>query len=130
MLDTYKSDSPAVAMRQVEVSNYAVLAEVTFLGWDIELASSQHRPLILFRPTSWDGKQPRLGVTAADAEFSTVLQDLAKLPVKKRDQMLTLVYEEPVFVKGGLVPISKHDPESLKIWTTLTGAETSGASQP
>lgn len=128
MLDTYKSDSPAVALRQVEVPNYVVLAEVSFLGWDIELAASQNRPFILFRPTSWSGRQPRFAVTAADAdEFRSVLQDLAKLPVKKRDQMLTLVYEEPVLISGGLTGISKLDSESAKTWKALTDGDAVGA---
>lgn len=124
MLDTYKSESHAVAIRQVEVQNYVVLAEVSYLGWEIELAASQNRPFILFRPASWSGRLPRLAVTAADAdEFRSVLQDLAKLPVKKRDQMLTLVYEEPVLISGGLTGISKLDSESAKTWKTLTGAD-------
>lgn len=124
MLDTYKSDSPAIASKQVEVPNYVVLAEITCLGWEIELAASQNRPFILFRPASWSGRQPRFAVTAADVdEFRSVLQDLSKLPVKRRDQMLTLVYEEPVFISGGVTGISKLDSESAKTWKTLTGAD-------
>ncbi len=122
MLETYKSDIHAVASRQIEVPNYAVISEVSTLGWEIQVAVSQQRPLILFRAAEWDGRRPRFAVTAAHAEhFRKVLQDLARLPLQKRDQLLTLAYEDPIWIVGGLSTIPKHDPESQKLWTLLVG---------
>ena len=122
MLDTYKSDSPAMASRQVEVQNYTVLSEVTSLGWEIQVAISQKCPLILFRAAEWDGRRPRYAVTAMHAEhFRKVLQDLSKLPLVKRDQLLTLAYEDPICIVGGVMPIAKQDIETQKLWTAIAG---------
>lgn len=124
MLDTYKSDVHSVALRQVEVPNYAVLSEVTVLGWEVQVAVSQSRPFILFRAAEWEGRRPRFAVTATQGDhFRKVLQDLSKLTLEKRDQLLTLAYEEPIFVYGGLAAISKTDTEAQKLWKSIAGDE-------
>ncbi len=125
MFETYKSNSSVVAARQVEIPNHTVLSEITILGWEIQVAVSQNKPFILFRPEEWDDEQrPRFAVTARNPEyFKKVLKDLAKLPLEKCDQMQTLAYEEPIWIAGGVVGISKLDPEILKLWTAIAGSD-------
>ena len=120
MLDTYKSDHSSIAIRQREVQNYTVISEVTVVGWEIQVAVSKEMPLILFRAADWDGVRPRYAVTATHAEhFRRVLQDLSKLSMEKRDQLLTLAYEEPIWISGGLSPIDAQDAEAQKLWKAL-----------
>lgn len=122
MLETYKSDSPTVAARQVEVQNHTVLSEISILGWEIQVARSQGKPFVIFRAEEWDGRRPRYAATAMHPDyFRKVLQDLAKLPLQRRDQMLTLAYEEPIFIVGGLSEIPKHDTDSHKLWKVIVG---------
>src|SRR3954469_23465028 len=103
MLDTYKSETYSVAARQVEIQNYTVLCEGNCVGWNIQVAISQNRPLILFRAEEWDGRRPRFAVTATQGDhFRRVLQDLAKQQLEKRDPMQTLNYEDPIWITGGV----------------------------
>lgn len=124
MLETYRSDSPVVAARQIEVEDYTVVSEVTMLGWEIQVAISQKRPLILFHAVDWEGRRPRFAVTPLHIDhFRKVLQDLASLPLQQRDQLLTLTNKEPVCIIGGLVEIPKGDRELQQLWTKIIGKD-------